>query len=393
MKTASGFNLSTNPISGNPFGIKRIQYFIRNFTQNYTISLRNYTIQTSYLLIRPSTSWNGEVILYYHPTVFGKQFGPTSLGKEYQAISGLYAALGYIVIFPDYIGYGISWQNVHPYVIFPGPNIQNGAGCLNDAYNLIRDYSPNTAIPYKVHTMGYSEGASYALFNLFCQKRQNTTADNNVCLGYNKLNESQYNFTNSTGMDGAYSLDQVVMPFLRSRVGTDLNNNEYRILNTKTTDFGKPGLSAFALMSYTTYSRVPSNLSDWLLDSFYQMNCTDSAQDKCNVAKGSHLNVKDAFMAQDIDNSQLPMSLAYSAFKKAINKTSYVTQVDILAGSSLNNVEAFVNKTFLDDYEFNLACQQASLTKVNYSAMASDTFLFSLNSDSVVSPNNTVRLV
>lgn len=131
MASISGFNLSTNPISKNPLNITTVQYQTRSFNRNYSIYFRDYPLNTSYLFTRPKDKWNGKVILYYHPTIFGKMFGPTSFGLEAQAITGLYSALGYMVVFPDYIGYGeSSWNAVHPYVLYPGPNIQNGKACL-----------------------------------------------------------------------------------------------------------------------------------------------------------------------------------------------------------------------------------------------------------------------
>ena len=56
------------------------------------------------VLLPDSPSIKG-VILYYHPTTFGKENGPTNFGPEYSAIGGLLSSHGYAVVFPNLIGF------------------------------------------------------------------------------------------------------------------------------------------------------------------------------------------------------------------------------------------------------------------------------------------------
>lgn len=58
----------------------------------------------------------------------------------------------------------------------------------------------------------------------------------------------------------------------------------------------------------------------------------------------------------------------------------------------MNNVEAFVYQSLLNDNEFNVACRDASLTEVDFSDMINNAFIFSLEKDSVVSPINSKKL-
>lgn len=70
------------------------------------------------LVMLPKTPKIKGVISYLHPTVFGRNNGPSSLGPEYKAIGGLFASAGYAVIFPEYLGYRGD-SNSHPYILFP----------------------------------------------------------------------------------------------------------------------------------------------------------------------------------------------------------------------------------------------------------------------------------
>ena len=73
------------------------------------------------------------IILYNHPTALNRSSAPSFLGEEYKVIGGLYGAMGYAVVFPDYVGYqpGV----VHPYVLFPKQTVQSGILALNQAWS------------------------------------------------------------------------------------------------------------------------------------------------------------------------------------------------------------------------------------------------------------------
>jgi len=39
-------------------------------------------------------------------------------------VIGLYATQGYGVLMVDYIGYGVDYETIHPYVLYPEQNIK-----------------------------------------------------------------------------------------------------------------------------------------------------------------------------------------------------------------------------------------------------------------------------
>lgn len=52
--------------------------------------------------------------------------------------AGVYAANGYIVVAPDYIGQGDDYKNYHPYVLYPKQTINTAVDLLNNASSDIR---------------------------------------------------------------------------------------------------------------------------------------------------------------------------------------------------------------------------------------------------------------
>lgn len=73
------------------------------------------------------------VVIYYHSTLFGIKQVPTSaesLLSEIFILASMYANNGYIFVVPNYIGYD-SNSTVHPYLTYPGQNLQSGIQCLN----------------------------------------------------------------------------------------------------------------------------------------------------------------------------------------------------------------------------------------------------------------------
>lgn len=65
------------------------------------------------------------IIAYYHPTIFGKLDVPTLLENQIQALAGLYCSQGYIILFPNYVGYDSDQKFVHPYVEYPWQNVKS----------------------------------------------------------------------------------------------------------------------------------------------------------------------------------------------------------------------------------------------------------------------------
>ncbi len=75
-------------------------------------------INASGLVCLPATRSGGRPVLsYQHGTIFQDSDAPSSFSTSSEGLLGaVFAAIGYIVVMPDYIGYGDSTALMHPFV-------------------------------------------------------------------------------------------------------------------------------------------------------------------------------------------------------------------------------------------------------------------------------------
>lgn len=108
----------------------------------------------------PDCSGPRPVLLYAHGTVLDKTFSMARLNGEARLIASMFAAQGYIVVAPDYAGYGSSSLPYHPYL-----NAEQQAGDMVDALRAARSaYAALGAQPApRLFLTGYSQGGFVAL--------------------------------------------------------------------------------------------------------------------------------------------------------------------------------------------------------------------------------------
>jgi pimeloyl-ACP methyl ester carboxylesterase len=83
-----------------------------------TPDVSNALVTASGLVCLPSAKSGGNpVISYQHGTIFQDSEAPSSFITSSEAVVGVVlAGIGYIAVLPDYIGYGDSTNELHPYV-------------------------------------------------------------------------------------------------------------------------------------------------------------------------------------------------------------------------------------------------------------------------------------
>lgn len=165
------------------------------------------------------------VVLYFHPTVFGKNqvpscimvsstqpsyctqpsSDPTGFGTLAN-LASVYASRGFAVVAPDYIGMGADWNNVHPYVAYPENNVLSGFYMFPALRQILAKTNPSQSesnLPLMI--TGYSEGGGYAL-----KASQMAQGDSASLLANNKLT-----LKITTPQEGAYALqDQMNFDFV-----------------------------------------------------------------------------------------------------------------------------------------------------------------------------------
>ena len=98
------------------------------------------------------------VYIIHHGTIFTNDMTPTNNSIIYDAIAKLFTQKGYIAVFPDYIGFGISYKtHFHPY-LHKETLARNSFDLLEYLFekNMIDD-------DMKIFSAGYSEGGFASL--------------------------------------------------------------------------------------------------------------------------------------------------------------------------------------------------------------------------------------
>lgn len=100
------------------------------------------------------------VLLYAHGTVLDRNFSMARLNGEARVVAAMFVAQGYIVVAPDYAGYGVSSLPYHPYL-----NADQQAGDMINALRAARAALPGLGArtSQKLFVTGYSQGGFVAL--------------------------------------------------------------------------------------------------------------------------------------------------------------------------------------------------------------------------------------
>jgi hypothetical protein len=238
------------------------------------------------------------VVVYFHPTTFSKNSVPSCLGAPaagmpsmssnqpgyctsaptsyvggglFGVLSSIYAANGYAVVAPDYIGMGADGKNYHPYVVYPENNVEAAFNMFPALRQILAENGTPTTTQLQLMLTGFSEGGGYAL--KASQMAQTTKQE--------WLNKYGLNLVVAAPQEGAYSLvDQMNFAFDNNRDGlfncTDNTNcgqqdmmesagsstmkpeiarqNQWFVVSAQNAALAKPALTGYVLGSAMYYS-------------------------------------------------------------------------------------------------------------------------------------------
>lgn len=131
------------------------------------------------------------VLLYAHGTVLDKHFSMARLNGEARLVAAMFVAQGYIVVAPDYAGYGASSLPYHPYL-----NADQQAGDMVDALRAARASFAGLGVRAsdRLFLTGYSQGGFVALATQRAMQSQ-----------YGE----EFKVTAAAGLSGPYALLQM----------------------------------------------------------------------------------------------------------------------------------------------------------------------------------------
>lgn len=162
LSTPSGQQLLQ--VAGTPqCGISIIQY------PYLTLGARNeLTNATGALMVpngsAPGCSGSRPAVLYSHGTAVDRNYNMTDLRNNSEAamVAAIYAAKGYIVVAPNYAGYGESQLNYHPYLVAKQQSYDMLDG-LNGARLAMGISNLSTRENGQLFITGYSQGGHVAM--------------------------------------------------------------------------------------------------------------------------------------------------------------------------------------------------------------------------------------
>lgn len=376
-QATGNFDLLAKPILNNPLGITSVSFQPVNYSTTVPLPGGDRTFQVSGGLLLPTGVDKAElkgVIVYFHGTTFSKdQVGSSVTNPETQLCAQVFASQGYAVVIPDYVGQGVDWQNVHPYVLYPKASAQAAADMLTAIKPILADtFTLNPADPaLKLFSAGYSEGGAYSLwFNSYLSSNPD------------KL-DSLYQLTHSVGMEGAYSTSEVTFDYLFQEVGP-ANGNPFGIQSLTLVNMVKPILSADAFLSYATYSEQ-SNFENVFNMNFFNMAATPPVpQSACNV-DGQQVTIASAFARP---STEISNPLVFAALGKTANRARYPGPLQLLTSTS-NSVNSLVSSAILDPQEMAELQEVMKAADVDLTPCVDGTVsIITLDQDSVVVPNN-----
>ena len=144
-------------VSGYADAVPLIKYDVSFVKITYKTTYKGNEINASGMLVIPrNTPVAPSVISAQHGTTFLAAAAPSNV-PEVAAFTGyeLLSAAGFITVIPDFIGYGVSSNIVHPYY-----DMEHSALAVTDMLKAATEYlkQEKTAFNARLYMIGYSEG-------------------------------------------------------------------------------------------------------------------------------------------------------------------------------------------------------------------------------------------
>lgn len=201
----------------------------------YKTIFKNSNIKASGLVCMPKTAGDYPVLCFQNGTNTLLSEAPTENPKsDPLSILESVASMGFIVVIPDYIGFGASSQLPHPYL-----HAESTTQSILDMLRAVNEFSTEDKIVAKptkdLYIFGYSQGG-WATMQL--QKAIETKYS------------SEFNLIASSCAAGPYSLDYM---------------NEFI---TSKTDYPMPYFLAYLLNAYHSIGQITNPLSDFIQEPY-----------------------------------------------------------------------------------------------------------------------------
>lgn len=197
----------------------------------YKTTFKGTSIQASGLVCLPKTAGKYPVLCFQNGTNTLHSEAPTENPKgDVVSMLESVASMGFIVVIPDYIGFGVSAQLPHPYL-----HAESTTQSILDMLRAVNEYGTNVQVVAKptknLFIFGYSQGG---WATMLLQKAIETKFS------------SEFHLVASSCASGPYSISYM---------------NDYV---SRQTDYPMPYFLAYLLNAYTSIGLVTNPLSDFI---------------------------------------------------------------------------------------------------------------------------------
>ena len=127
-------------------------------------------VESSAILYMPKNPIG--VYFIHHGTIFTNDMAPTNNAVIYDTVAKLFVEKNYIVVFPDYIGFGISYEtHFHPYL--------HKENLAKNSFGLLEHLLETNVIDsnLRIYSAGYSEGGYASLAFVELAQKNNIIID------------------------------------------------------------------------------------------------------------------------------------------------------------------------------------------------------------------------
>lgn len=174
-----------------------IKYGLKVYSVTYNTSLGTKKLVASGLVCIPDGGGTYPILSFQNGTNTVYANAPSLNASSYtgQMISG-FAATGFVVVMPDYLGFGSSTSVFHPYL-----DMTSTVGSILDLFRAVKEMNAKTELNLKtssdLYLMGYSQGG---LSTLQLHKAIETSYSNEFNLKAVGCGAGPYNLTQLTEM-------------------------------------------------------------------------------------------------------------------------------------------------------------------------------------------------
>lgn len=341
---------------------------VRYLRLSYTTNYQGESHSVSGLILLPPQIKPKGVILFFHSTMTGKLRVPSLRFNDYKAkmLAAIFAANGYVVVAPDYIGLGDDYKSEHPYIIYPQPNVDDGRDMLIASLPVFKKYDLQLNNKIPLFVAGYSEGASYALWFSKIYQTQVAFA--------HKLTKHGYQLRKTVPIDGAYDITGVMFPFLLgNQIGEESNN--FNIISPLLGTLLKPSLLVNVVLAYASHNSLAPHK---IFNPAFNLQCTNGMP-ICNSANDVGYDLSNSRLL-NLNNLQFALNYYFAALATPSKSTRY--------GIFSNSVSSLLQPKILINSNLLQTAQAANIIEWRSHNPIS---LVSLTHDSLVPEKNSAN--